>query len=242
MEARDHPRHRVGRRRRRLVGDLIHRAAPERLGGGTCQPPASQRDTTGALRHRGLRRRPGGGPGRGGDRLHPGRPRPGRPLDAPAVRLARHRRFRALRHQGRAAAILRGRRRTTSWWPCWRHWRRAATPRPTRSLRPSAATTSTPTPPIPGRADSGPGEQSAPRVSQPAAEPAGDRAHDRPGLLTDRRLLPNYPLVTLIGTDTVLLSGKPSKLAVMLTLAVFLPTWEATNHPDNLGGVKTSFT
>ena len=61
------------------------------------------------------------GPGRRGDRLHEGRPRPDRALRAAAVRPARHRRLRLLRHPARAAPPLRGRRprswsrRSTAW-------------------------------------------------------------------------------------------------------------------------------
>ena len=63
------------------------------------------------------------GPGRRRHRLHEAGARAGRPLRArPAVRAARHRRLRPLRHPRGAAPVLRGRRRRTSWWPCSTRW------------------------------------------------------------------------------------------------------------------------
>ena len=94
---------------RRVVGHVVDRAAPRgaRLRGA--QPAASRRRAAGAIRHPAAGRRARAG-GRG-ERLDQGGARPDRPLGPRAVRLARHRRLRVLRHPGRGAPVLpRGRR------------------------------------------------------------------------------------------------------------------------------------
>ena len=133
------------RRRRAVVGHVATRRCarrrwPPSAGTGCTRPGAGAH----AARHRAARRRRG--PDRRGHRLHEGRARPDRPLRArPAVRPARHRRLRPLRHPRGAAPPLRGRRR-----PRRRRRARRPAPRPARSSpRPSptrsTATTSTPT-------------------------------------------------------------------------------------------------
>ena len=93
---------------RRVVGDLLDAAPPQRavLRGVEHAPP--RRGAAGALRHPGAGRAAGAG-GRG-QRLDPGRPGPDRPLGARPVQLAGHRRLRVLRYPRRGPPVLpRGR-------------------------------------------------------------------------------------------------------------------------------------
>ena len=111
----------LGRRRLHLVGDLVQVAAGGRHLRRALEPPPSRGQRTCAVRHRVPvrvvrtdRRR---------HRLHAVGTRPGGPVDAPSVHLARHRRLRPLRHPGGPAAVLRG--------GCRPH-RRGRPPRPGR--------------------------------------------------------------------------------------------------------------
>ncbi|CAM5233484.1 Pyruvate dehydrogenase E1 component OS=Streptomyces alboniger OX=132473 GN=aceE PE=4 SV=1 [Streptomyces alboniger] len=83
----------VGRGRRRVVRDLLDRAAPRRPGGGQGDPA---RRGAHAVRPHGARRRPGPRPGR--LRLHAPGPRPDRPVGRAGLLLARRGRLRPLRH------------------------------------------------------------------------------------------------------------------------------------------------
>ena len=102
------PRRRLRRRRRRVERDELQDAARGRAERRAVEPAAPDRAGAHAVRHRAAPRQRRAD--RRGHRLHEDRARPDRALRARAVRVARHRRLRLLRHPGRAAAALRGRR------------------------------------------------------------------------------------------------------------------------------------
>ena len=158
----DAPR-RVGRRRRRVERDQLQAAPRGRAQRAALEPAAPDRAGPHAVRHRGAARRRR--PGRRGERLHEDGARPGGGVRRQAVRVARHRRLRLLRHPLRAAPPLRGR--------CAEHrdrGARAVSPTQVRSRarscrRRSRATTSIPTRPIPAPPDPVPsGVVRAPRA------------------------------------------------------------------------------
>ncbi len=91
------------------------RCASDALVGRALEPAASRPAPARPFVTEALGR--GRGTGGGRHRLPAGRARPGGPMGAPALHVARHRRVRALRHPGGLATVLRGRRRPTWWWP-----------------------------------------------------------------------------------------------------------------------------
>ena len=113
----------VGRAGRRVVGDVVGRAAPRRRRDRRLQPRPPRGRPAHALRHHraGRRRRPGGrgvGLDARGARPHP-------PVGARRLHRPRHRRVRALGHPPGHPSPLRGRRRE-------HHRRRAGRARPAR--------------------------------------------------------------------------------------------------------------
>ena len=134
------PGRRVGRRGRRLVGDLVERAAPRGGGDRALEPHPPGRGAPLGVRHPGAARRPRSG-GRG-QRLHARGAGPDRAVGAAALVLAGRRRVRPRRHPGGGPAPLPGRRRVD-------RGGHAAEPGPgrrvrrrTRPARPSTATSS----------------------------------------------------------------------------------------------------
>ena len=101
---------RLGRLGRRLVGDLLDRAAPRRpTQVDRAQPAAPRGGAAGPLRHPAAPGRRG--PGRRGVGLDARRARPDRAVRPARDAVAGHRRVRALRHPpGAAPALPRGRR------------------------------------------------------------------------------------------------------------------------------------
>ena len=102
---------RLGGVDRCLVRDLVLRVARAGTLSRTGQPAAPDGRAPDPVRDRGPRRRRRRRPRRGGERLHPGRARPGGALGAQAVRVVGDRRIRPLRHARRPASVLRSRRR-----------------------------------------------------------------------------------------------------------------------------------
>ena len=100
---------RVGRGRRRVVGDLVERAPPRRRRDGEVEPQPPERGQALPARHADAAR--GRGLGRRGQRLHARRAGPDRAVRVPAVDLAGDGRVRLGRHAGGGSAVLRGRRR-----------------------------------------------------------------------------------------------------------------------------------
>nr|BFE75582.1 pyruvate dehydrogenase (acetyl-transferring), homodimeric type [Actinoplanes digitatis] len=98
----------LGRRRGRVVGDVLDGAAPRRHGDRGAQPAQPGRPAAQAVhpdQARGHR-----GPGRRGQRLDAGRARPDQPLGAERLHVAGHGRLRHERHPARAAPPLPRRR------------------------------------------------------------------------------------------------------------------------------------
>ena len=100
---------RLGRAGRRLVGDVVERAAPRRPGRRRAQLPDPDGEPRGAVRHPGAGGR--AGPVRRGVRLHARGAGPDRAVGARRLRVAGHRRLRPVRHPRCAAPALQGRRR-----------------------------------------------------------------------------------------------------------------------------------
>ena len=117
------------------------RLREEALVGRALEPAPSHRAAPHAARHPAAGRR--GRTGGGRDRLHEGGARPGRPMGAPAVRAAGHRRLRPFRHPRAACASSSRSTCRTWWWPPCGRWPSRARSRPRRWPRPSPTTAST---------------------------------------------------------------------------------------------------
>ena len=153
------PRHAgrgLGRVGRRLVGDLVHRAARGRPVGRAGQPAPSRTASAPVPYVTELARTTAPGPVVAvTDYLRAVPDQVARWVPRPFISLGTD----GFGRSDTRAALRRFFEvdAAHSWWPSSARWPRPATPRPTRWPRPSAATRSTPTPPIPGPTDrSGP--------------------------------------------------------------------------------------
>ena len=138
------PRQGVRRRRRRVERHQLHAAAARRPRDRSLEPTPSRPDAARRATSSSASSRPRW-PGRRLDRLHEGLPGFDPAVDqGPLVHRPRHRRLRPLRHPRRAAPLLRGRSRATSWSRRSRRWRTRARCRRRRWPRRSASSASTP--------------------------------------------------------------------------------------------------